>query len=390
MIMKAEKWLHQIDSGNLNTILAALYGANSVRNQKERYKTCILQHKNHFDPASIMLFSTPGRTELGGNHTDHNHGRVLAASVQLDSLAVAAPSSSSVVEIISEGYTEKISVDLGKLERVREEEGKTESLVRGIAARLHSLGYKTGGFKAYIQSNVLRGSGLSSSASIEVLLGTIFNHLFNDGTIDILRIAQVGQYAENNYFGKPCGLMDQVACGCGGIVVIDFEDLDNPSVGQLFFNFEDKGYALAVVDTGGSHENLTPEYASIPDEMKSVAREMGREFLRGIPTNELISRIPKVRSWVGDRAVLRCLHFILENDRVIEQVEALREDRIEDYLKLVRASGDSSWKLLQNSNSPRNPREQGLSLALALTEIFLNGKGACRVHGGGFAGTIQV
>ena len=376
--------------GRMDELLALLYGRDAVPEQRLRYKRLIERQKRLFSPEVVFLFSTPGRTELGGNHTDHNHGRVLAAAVQLDSIAAVTPSGDALAVLHSEGFPEPFEVDLSRLERRKKEEGTTGALIRGIAAGLEARGFRCGGFKARVESRVLPGSGLSSSASIEVLIGTIFNHLYNDGSIDNLLLARIGQEAENHYFGKPCGLMDQIACAEGGIVAIDFEDLENPQIDRLSFDFQPRGYSLMVVNTGGSHADQTPEYAAIPAEMKSAAVALGKKVLRELTPDELYAALPGLRRKVGDRALLRCLHFFKDNERVVEQAAALKEGRIEDYLRIVNASGSSSWKLLQNCYVSRNPARQGITLALAVTEEFLQGEGACRVHGGGFAGTIQA
>lgn len=358
----------------------------------KRYQNLINQFCEKFSEHNWHLFSTPGRTEIGGNHTDHNHGRVLAASVNLDSISVAAITNANTVTMYSEGYPEPFIVNLDHLEKVADETGTTFALIRGIAARLKQLGYQIGGFNATVTSDVLQGSGLSSSASIEVLIGTIFNYFFNDGKISPQTIAIIGQYAENEFFGKPCGLMDQTTCAVGGIITIDFKSPKEPVVDKIDFDFNSENYSLLVVDTGGNHAELTDEYASIPGEMKSVAREFGAEVCRDLDNEDLIRTIKELRPKVGDRAILRTLHFLGENARVVQQVEMLKKGDFEKFLSLVNDSGNSSFKWLQNIYTAKNVHEQGVALALALTENYLSNfqKGACRVHGGGFAGTIQV
>ena len=340
----------------------------------------------------FFVFSAPGRTEIGGNHTDHNAGRVLAAGVSLDAIAVVTRSSDNVITVYSEGYPGPFIVKLEHLYPKREEEGTTTAIIRGIASRMKELGYGIGGFNAYITSDVLGGSGLSSSACIEVLLGNIINYLYNEGEIDGILLARIGQYAENVYFNKPCGLMDQIACAIGGFVTIDFKDPVNPVVKKIDFDFESQNYSLLVVNTGGSHADLTDDYAAIPAEMKSVANALGRTVCREITMDELIQQIPRLRREAGDRAVLRAMHFLREDRRVVQQVDALEKGDFNRFLKLVNESGNSSWKRLQNCYTVKNPHEQGITLALSLTEDFLNraDAGACRVHGGGFAGTILV
>jgi galactokinase len=357
----------------------------------------------------FRVFTAAGRTELGGNHTDHNRGKVLAASIQLDSAAVAAPRRDKTVIFRSTGYPD-VTVDLAAgLSPRQEERGTTEALVRGIAAEFAARGVEPGGFTANADSTVLSGSGLSSSAAVEVLFGRIFDGLYGGGKCSALEIARIGQRAENNYFGKPSGLMDQTACASGGAVSIDFADAARPLVKELPFDPAGLGYSLCVVDTRGSHADLTPDYAAIPAEMHAVARFFGRQVLRETSREELLSRIGELRQALGDRAVLRSLHFFEENRRVEAMERALKimetspakekEQAMKDYLELVNESGHSSWELLQNVYSPQKARDQGISLALALSRDFLKkrqtapgGKppGACRVHGGGFAGTIQA
>ncbi|MDR2133476.1 MAG: galactokinase, partial [Treponema sp.] len=354
----------------------------------------------------IRLFTAAGRTELGGNHTDHNRGKVLAASIQLDSAASAAPRKDKKVFFRSKGYPD-VRVDLADPSGapdfgVKEsEKGTTEALVRGIAAEFASRGTEVRGFTANAASTVLPGSGLSSSAAAEVLFGRIFDNLYGGGKRSALELAQIGQKAENLYFGKPCGLMDQTACASGGAVAIDFEDPERPLVRQIGFDPAAAGFALCVTDTRGSHADLTPDYAAIPAEMKAVAAFFGKTVLRELDAESVLSRAAEIRGTVGDRALLRALHFFEENRRVDSMLSRLEEmnaaassegkqKAMGAFLGLVNQSGDSSWELLQNIYSPRNPEKQGVSLALALTRDFLAGAGACRIHGGGFAGTIQA
>jgi len=376
------------------SVFEKIYGHDEsvLEKQSRRWDRLVHTFQEKFNETDLHVFSTPGRTEIGGNHTDHNHGRVLAASVNLDSIAVAAIHDSSMVTMVSEGYPEPFKVHLDHLEMVREEEGTTTALIRGIAARFRELGFNIGGFHASVTSDVLPGSGLSSSASIEVLVGSILNHLFNDGQIPPETIAMIGQYAENTYFGKPCGLMDQMTCAVGGIVTIDFKDPENPIVKKIDFDFSSLNYRLLVVDTGGNHADLTDDYASVPSEMKSVAQALGAEFCRGITHEKLMEKVKDLRPKVGDRALLRAFHFLGDNARVLDQVEALEKGDFLRFLSLVNESGNSSFKWLQNIYTVKNGREQGVALALALTEKYLSDieAGACRVHGGGFAGTIQV
>jgi galactokinase len=368
----------------------SLYPFEQQERQQQRYDRIGRAFRQHFPESPWQFFSVPGRTELGGNHTDHNQGNVLAASINLDVVAAAGPSGNSTVTVFSEGYTAPFRVSLDNLGPLPSESGTSAALIRGIAARLRELGYAIGGFNAWVHSEVLSGSGLSSSASVEVLFGTIFNHLFNKGQIRPEVIAQAGQFAENIYFGKPCGLMDQTACAGGGIVHIDFEDPVHALIREVHFDFTTTGYRLAITDTGGSHADLTADYAAIPAEMKAVAQAIGQPWLRKITWEALLDNLPLLRQRCGDRAILRAIHFLEENERVGAQAAALESGNFQQFLSLVRESGASSLRWLQNGHPPDHPREQGIPLALALSERFIAtiGEGACRVHGGGFAGTI--
>ncbi len=363
-----------------------------IQGKIKRFENLIEKFQRTFSQTALHLFSTPGRTEIGGNHTDHNHGRVLAGSVNLDSIAVAAMNQSNIVTIHSEGYPQPFVVNLDQLDRLPSEVGTTSALIRGMAARFNQMGFHIGGFNASVTSDVLPGSGLSSSASIEVLIGTIFNHLFNGGSIPPQTIALIGQFAENEYFGKPCGLMDQTTCAVGGIITIDFLNPKEPAVRKVHFDFNSQNYSLLVVDTGGNHADLTDDYAAVTKEMMAVAQELGAEVCRHIRYHDLIAKIKQIRPRVGDRAILRAIHFLGDNARVLEQITALEKGDFKRFLSLVNESGNSSFKWLQNIFTPKNIREQGVALALAVTEKFISdlGEGACRVHGGGFAGTIQV
>ncbi len=371
-------------------LFGELYGSDRIAAQNSRYEKLLAQAVERFGQGDWRFFSSPGRTELAGNHTDHNNGCVLAASVRLDAVACVKASGASRVELWSDGFSKPFSVELSSLSPRQTEEGKTEALIRGIAAAFEERNYAYGGFEGVMDSDIPQGSGLSSSASVEVLFGTIFNHLFNTGAVPWEEVALIGQYAENRYFGKPCGLMDQMACASGGIVSIDFENPQRPAWERIQTDFEQYGYALVVVNTGGSHSNLTSDYASIRNDMRAVARQFGRETLRGVAKEELFSRIKEIRRATSDRAFLRAVHFIEENDRVAAMVEALKRGDIGGYIELVQESGDSSRNQLQNIFTTHNPAEQGVSVGLALTEKFLGKDGACRVHGGGFAGTIQA
>lgn len=336
----------------------------------------------------IRIFSAPGRTEVGGNHTDHQHGRVLAGSVNLDVIAIVAPNSDGVVRIKSEGYDMDM-IHIDELEAVPSEKGRAISLIRGMCAYFKINGYEIGGFDAYTTSNVLKGSGLSSSAAFEVLIGTILNFMYNEAKIEPVEIAKISQKSESLYFGKPCGLLDQTASASGGFTAIDFKDTTNPKVERIEFDLKQHGYVLCVVDTGGNHANLTQDYADITVECKDISNAFGKDFLRDVNPVDFYSRLGELRQKQSDRAILRAIHFFDEDKRAEDEKQALLSDNFDEFLRLVNESGDSSFKYLQNIYSNSDVSEQGLSLGLALTERFLKGKGACRVHGGGFAGTIQ-
>lgn len=383
--------LKQKIHGEYRDALSYLYGSEQLKKQIDRYSDAVDCYRAIFGERDhLFLFSAPGRTEIGGNHTDHQRGRVLAASIDLDAIAVVSPDESGEIRIKSEGHDENV-VQLSRLEPISGEENTSTALVRGIAARFTELGYKVGGFTAYTTSNVLAGSGLSSSAAYEVLVGTILSGLYNNASVDPVTIAQIGQYAENNYFGKPCGLMDQAASSVGGLVMIDFEDKEHPLVERISYDFTEHGVALCVVNTGGSHADLTGEYAAIPEEMRAVAGYFGKDVLREVDDKALIEHAVELRKLPGgDRAFLRALHFAEENDRVLEEVQALKSDDLKAFLRLVQQSGNSSYCRLQNVVSAKSTAEQGVALGLALSERMIGDKGVCRVHGGGFAGTIQV
>ena len=387
---KIDALILKLERGSIPAFIE-LYGTDSVElaNQSQRYTELLRKFEAIFDTTEVDIFSTPGRTEIGGNHTDHNNGRVLAGAVNLDNIAVAARNNSGIIRIESSGYP-KFEVDLGNLTPVEQEQFTSASIVRGISARMKELGYSAGGFDAVIDGRVPKGSGLSSSASFEVLIGTIINHLFNQGSIDPVQIAQIGQYAENVFFGKPCGLMDQTACSVGGLVAIDFENSKEPIISKVNFNFAATGFMLVITDTGGHHADLNEEYASIPAEMKSVAREFGKEVLRQVKWADFINSFSRIRKRVGDRALLRAYHFYADNQRVVKQVEALERNDFQAFLAMVIESGQSSFMYNQNIYPVTDVKEQGVSLGLALSEMVLKGKGAWRVHGGGFAGTIQA
>ena len=352
------------------------------------YENTKMQFQQCFGRPARFLFSAPGRTELGGNHTDHQLGRVLAGAVSVDTVAAVAPNGERTIRVQSEDYPLCV-VSLDDLEVRPEDFGTTLSLIRGVAAGIAAEGHAVSGFDAAVSSRVLPGSGLSSSAAFEVLLGTIINHLDRCG-LDAIRIAQIGQYAENIYFGKPCGLMDQMASSVGGIVTIDFADPARPAVEPLDFDFAACGHALCIVNSGADHADLTDEYAAIPREMGEVCRVFGKTHLRQVDEAAFYARLPEVRAAAGDRAALRAMHIFDDNRRVGMQVEALKAGDFTRFLELVNESGRSSWLYLQNVVPTGSTRHQELALSLALAAKLLQGRGACRVHGGGFAGTIQA
>jgi galactokinase len=376
---------------NRNTTLINLYGSDPdvVQKQAFRYTALLKSFQETYQGDEAAVFSSPGRSEIGGNHTDHNYGRVLAGAVNLDNIAAAAKNNSQVIRILSLGYP-AFEVDISRLNPDKNEYYTSVSLVRGICSRMKELGFVIGGFNAVIDGGVPKGSGLSSSASFEVLIGTILSSLFNDGKLDPITNAIIGQYAENNFFGKPCGLMDQTACAVGGFITIDFREPSKPVVEKVNFDFSSTGFALVITDTGGNHADLNDEYASLPVEMKSVASELGANVLREVTLEQIVQAIPELREKTGDRAILRAYHFQGDNERVVKQVESLERNDFDTFLRLVIDSGFSSFMYNQNIYPVNNVKEQGVSLALALSEMILKGLGAWRVHGGGFAGTIQA
>ncbi len=344
------------------------------------------------DSEDISVFSVPGRSEISGNHTDHNRGCVLAGAINKDIIAIASKNSDNAIRFKSEGY-DPTFIDLSKIDSPTNFENYTsDALIAGLAKGFKNSSYEIGGYNAYATTEVLKGSGISSSAAFEVMIGNIFNHLYNEGKVSNVEIAKLSQFSENEYFGKPCGLMDQMACAVGGFVFIDFENPKNPIVEPIDFSLTNAGYSLCIVNTGGNHADLNDDYASVPYEMKSVAKHLGQDVLRGISEEKIISEIGNMRDSLGDRAIMRALHFVRENERVKNAASALKASNINAFLKILLDSGSSSFKYLQNVFTTINVKEQGLSLALALTEGYLAEKGGCawRVHGGGFAGTIQT
>ena len=390
------KLLQQLDTGVGAARLARLYAPDgdpaALDRAKDRATQVVRVFHDSFDSGHThpaALFSGPGRTELGGNHTDHQHGHVLCASVDLDILACAAPNGSRMVRVQSEGYP-MTEVSLDELDARKEEEGSSAALVRGVAAKLTQMGHTLGGFDAYAVSNVLSGSGLSSSAAYEILIGNIFNHFFCQDGVNAVELAKIGQYAENVYFGKPCGLMDQMGSSVGGAVAIDFDDPAEPVVERVEFDFTQTGYELCIVDTGSSHDDLTEDYAAITREMGAVAAQFKRNFLRDVPEASFRAKLPALRAKCGDRALLRAMHYYADDRRAIQEAGALKTGDFTRFLSLVNESGLSSELYLQNSWPSSSPDRQAVPLALARGRELLGGTGAIRVHGGGFAGTIQA
>ena len=387
--MEGQTLKMRLRQGGLDETLQSLYGAARLEAARSRCTGVLEGFARTFGKEAEALFSAPGRTELGGNHTDHQHGRVLAAGVDLDILAAAAVNDSGVIRVQSEGYP-LILVDLDRLTPVPGEENTTAALIRGVAARMKELGCPVGGVEAYMVSDVPGGSGLSSSAAFEVLMGTMLNGLFWGGRASAVEIAQIGQYAENVFFGKPCGLMDQTASSVGGVVAIDFADPSRPVVEQISLDLAAGGYALCIIDSGADHADLTDEYAAVPNELKKICAHFGKSVLREIPGTDLFAALPELRKECGDRAVLRAMHVYHENHRVASQVAALRRGDFDFFLSEVRESGLSSWRYLQNVVPAGYTEHQDVAFALALAEDLLDTAGACRVHGGGFAGTVQA
>lgn len=384
-------------AGGIDETLVSGLSVNpgNVPAQRTRYAKAVDEFAAIYGDGEVSLYSVGGRSEISGNHTDHNHGRVIAASVNLDILAVVKKTDDGTIRIKSEGFPEDV-VEPSAVEAPDESKFFTSAaIIAGMEKAFLNAGYNIGGFDAYTTSNVLKGSGISSSAAFEVMVGNILNYLYNDGKVSNVEIAKMAQFAENKYFGKPCGLMDQTACAVGGFITIDFADPTQPVIEKMDFDLTSAGYALCIVNTGGNHADLNEDYASVPAEMKAVAAKLGvkvlRETSREAFDNLLSENGAAVREELGDRAIMRAYHFFAENERVAAQVNALRAGDIEGFKKGVTASGNSSFKYLQNVYTTKNVAEQGLSLALCITEEFLKGTdGVCRVHGGGFAGTIQA
>ncbi len=390
--MKTTDLLTALNAGKADEMMTALYGASGVASEKIRYSTALSEFvKIYGEDRDASFYSVAGRTEISGNHTDHNYGRVVAGSLNLDVIAVASPREDSVITVYSEGFG-KFEVDFEKYNTPNPEKFTTsDSIIAGMCAGFKRNGHSIGGFDAYTTSNVLKGSGMSSSAAFEDMIGNILNHMYNDGKVDNTEIAILAQYAENEFFGKPCGLMDQVACAAGGLVGIDFADPKNPVIEKMEFDLDGAGYSLCIVNTGGNHADLGEDYASVPAEMKSVAAAMGKTVLNEVNEDDVIAAVPKLRESVGDRAIMRALHFFAENKRVDALKAAVKAGDMDKFFLNIMESGRSSFCYLQNVYTVKNVSEQGISLALCLADKYLSGKKAAwRVHGGGFAGTVQA
>lgn len=380
-----------LEQGSLDQRIKEIYvDEQRVPYNRERYIRAIDRFTELFpSEKEIEIYSAPGRSEVCGNHTDHQNGMVLATSINLDAIAIVAKAEEPVIRLVSGDFPME-EVDVADLSMKEEEQSTTTALIRGVAAGMKERGHQVGGFTAYITSDVLMGAGMSSSAAFESLIGTILSGLYNDMKVSSIEIAQIGQYAENIYFGKPCGLMDQMACSVGGMIFIDFKEKEHPEVRQVHTDFEKAGLSLCIVDTKGSHADLTPDYAAVPAEMNQVAQALGREHLREVPRETFFKELPKLWKETSGRAVLRAIHFYEEEERVLRGVRSLEESDYPGFLSVIKASGDSSAKYLQNIYSPKDVDSQNVTVALAVSESILGENGVCRVHGGGFAGTIQA
>lgn len=389
--MKPQEFINAVKSGEMDEKLRTVYVLDSeVEKQKPRYISLLEEFIKLFgDDRDVIITSAPGRTEVCGNHTDHNNGKVMAASINLDAIAVCAKSSDNRIRVKSQGHAMN-EVNITKLLPDEAEFGRSTAMVRGVVAKIKDLGFEIGGFDAVTTSDVMGGSGLSSSAAFEVLLGTTVSYLFNDGKISAVDIAKVAQYSENVFFGKPCGLLDQMASSVGTFVSIDFESTEKPVIKKVDYDFSTSGHSLCIVDTGGNHSDLTDDYAAVRAEMESVAAAMGKNVLREISFEDFKKALPEIKDKVNDRAIIRAFHFYNENIRVEKAVSALESGDFDAFKQIIIDSGHSSYMYNQNVFTPVNPTEQKLSVALCMSEDILKGKGAWRVHGGGFAGTIQA
>lgn len=383
--------IQKIEAGEYDQAFGHLYGTDKVEQQKSRYTKAVEEFGLLYGKdREVSLYSAPGRTEIGGNHVDHNNGVVMAAAVDLDIITVVSKNNDNTVRLKSQGFSQSYAIDLSITEPQESEMGSSSGLIRGVAMGIVQKGGKIGGFDAYATSDVLSGSGLSSSAAFEVVMGAIFVGEYNNDEIDQVEIAKISQYAENVYFGKPCGLMDQTACAVGGAITIDFKDPTQPIVNRVSFDLEKHGFVLCITDTKGSHADLTDDYAAIRSEMEQVAAFFGKKVLREVDEQEVFQNLSALREKLGDRACLRAIHFFAECHRAKDLYTAVEQDRFEDFLHHIIQGGHSSFEYNQNAYSIKNPKEQGVALGVAVSQHLLQGKGAWRLQGGGFAGTIQA
>lgn len=389
--MKIQETLQLLESGKSKALMAELYGKNQVEENISRYQELVKGYEHLFGDQDVLLFTSPGRTEISGNHTDHNHGKVLAGSINLDCVGVAAKNDSRKVHIVSETYHQDFTIDLDDLAPSEKMAG-TVDLTKGLLKGFLEAGHRIGGFNACITSNVISAAGVSSSASYEMLLCAMINTFFNQGKLNAVDYAHIGKYSENHYWDKASGLLDQMACAVGGLITIDFKNPVHPAVEKISFDFASAGHSLIIVQTGKGHADLSADYSSVPNEMKKVAQFFGKEVLAQVEEADVIARIGEVREFAGDRSVMRAFHFFEENKKVEAEVAALKAGDFQAFLENITASGNSSWKWLQNCYTTADVQEQGISIALALTEMFIaeKKKGACRIHGGGFAGVIMA
>ena len=389
--MNAKETIQALGQEKAGKLMADLYGSLKTAENRTRYEKLVDQYVKTFGDGDLKLFSSPGRTEISGNHTDHNHGKVLAGSINLDCAGVAAKNNSDQIRIVSETYNQDFTIDLNQLE-VSPKAAGTIDLVKGMLKGFTEFGYQIGGFNAYITSNVISAAGVSSSAAFEMLICSMLNTFFNEGKMDMVAYAHIGKYAENHYWNKASGLLDQMACAVGGLITIDFVNPAEPAVEKIDFDFASQNHSLIIVQTGKGHADLSADYSSVPNEMKKVAQYFGKEVLAELTEDQVIENFQAVREYAGDRSVLRALHFFEENKRVEAMVTALKAGDFDSFLTNITASGTSSWKWPQNCYTTADVQEQGITTTLALTELFIAEKkrGACRVHGGGFAGVIMA
>lgn len=389
--MTVKDTLQKLDTTEAKKLMAELYGEAGAEVNTERYRQVAVGFENTYGDGDVLLFSAPGRTEISGNHTDHNHGKVLAGSINLDCVGAAAKNGTDTVRILSETFNQKFIISLKDLKPGREMSG-TIDLTKGLLQGFTERGYEIGGFDAYITSNVISAAGVSSSAAYEMLICSMLNTFFNHGSMDVVAYAHIGKYAENRFWNKASGLLDQMSCAVGGLITIDFKEPEKPVVEKIDFDFGAQNHSLIIVNTGKGHADLSADYSSIPVEMRRVAEYFGKEVCSELSEADALSNLTAVRKAAGDRSVMRALHFFEENKRVEAEVAALKNNNFDAFLANITASGNSSWKWLQNVYTTADVQEQGISIALALTELFIaeKNRGACRVHGGGFAGVIMT